>query len=158
TGKIIERFRVFNALAAAAGGLTGQSLVDALFPDGEDWAEPFRSAALGMEEPDFGAADLYQHLRSIITQPELPTEVEYIRVMSLHKSKGLTAQMVLVAGCLEGIIPSSNDDDATRAEELRTLEEQRRLFYVAITRTRETLVLSSVARLPVPEGYRMRAK
>ncbi|MGE0600560.1 MAG: UvrD-helicase domain-containing protein [Dehalococcoidia bacterium] len=158
TGKIIERFRVLNALAAAAGGLTGQTLVDALFPDGEDWAEPFRSAALGVVEPDFGPAVLYQHLRSIITQPELPTEVEYIRVMSLHKSKGLTAQMVLVAGCLEGIIPSSNDDDASRAEELRTLEEQRRLFYVAITRTRETLVLSSVARLPVPEGYKMRPK
>lgn len=155
--KVVDRFRVLLKVVAQADGLAGQALVDALFPPGEDWAEPFRVAAQGLGDEDFDAPQLYQHLRSMISQPELPAEVDYIRVMSLHKSKGLTAHLVVVAGCLEGIVPSSSDDDSTPAEELRTLEEQRRLFYVALTRTRETLVLSSVARLPVPEGYRMRA-
>lgn len=38
------------------------------------------------------------------------------------------------------------------------LEEQRRLFYVAVTRTRQTLVLSSVTRLPRKPAYRIGAR
>jgi len=92
-----------------------------------------------------------------ITQPELPTDVDYVRVMSLHKSKGLTADLVVVIGCIEGLIPTL-PRDATPQEKLRALEEQRRLFYVAITRTRQTLVLSSVTRLPLADAYRMGAQ
>ena len=91
-----------------------------------------------------------------ITQPELPTDVDYVRVMSLHKSKGLTADLVIVAGCIEGLIPTL-PRNSTPLERTRALEEQRRLFYVAVTRTRQTLFLSSVASLPRRDGHRMGA-
>jgi superfamily I DNA/RNA helicase len=77
--------------------------------------------------------------------------------MSMHKSKGLTADMVVVVGCLEGLMPSV-DSQATQQEQKRSLEEQRRLFYVAITRAKKVLILSSVAQLPTKLAHRMRAR
>jgi superfamily I DNA/RNA helicase len=85
---------------------------------------------------------------------ETPTDVDYVRIMSLHKSKGLTARVVIVMGCVEGFIPR-DEFDAVQAERQRILEEQRRLFYVALTRTTETLVLSSVTFIPMNQALAM---
>jgi len=76
--------------------------------------------------------------------------------MSLHKSKGLTADLVVVAGCVEGLVPTLPRNAAVQLSQT-ALEEQRRLFYVAITRARQTLVLSSVARMPRDLAHRMGA-
>ena len=57
-------------------------------------------------------------------------------------------------GCIEGMIPRI-DFTAHQAERQRSLEEQRRLFYVAVTRTTETLILSSVTNIPVQQAFRM---
>ena len=77
--------------------------------------------------------------------------------MSLHKSKGLTSRVVVVAGCIEGIIPSI-DRDLRPDERQAAMNEQRRLFYVAITRCTELLVLSSVARMDAAVAYRIGAR
>ena len=52
----------------------------------------------------------------------------------------------------------SIDHRAPAPEQQRSLEEQRRLFYVAITRSRETLLFSSVVSLPTQDAHRMRAQ
>ena len=44
--------------------------------------------------------------------------------MSLHAAKGLSAKVVIIMSAVEGLLPLDGKD----------LEEQRRLFYVAITR------------------------
>jgi superfamily I DNA/RNA helicase len=156
TGDLVERFRVLQQHFENLAGLRGQSLVDALFPDDQEWANPIRSLAARLEGDDFDAAALREHLRIGITQPELPTDVDYVRVMSLHKSKGLTADLVAVIGCIEGLIPTLTD--GTPAEQAASLEEQRRLFYVAITRTRRILILSSVTQMPRDLAHRMGAR
>jgi superfamily I DNA/RNA helicase len=126
-----------------------------LFPPDETWAESFRAIY-------DQAGELLDHartldlLRSNIAQPELPTTANYVRIMSLHKSKGLTADHVFIPGCVGGLIPS-NPGDLPFEEEMRFREEQRRLFYVAITRARRTLVLSSTSTLPRTFAHRMRA-
>lgn len=153
-GYIVNRFKELQALLAYLNGLTGQPLVDATFPSTEPWAAPFREIAASIEENDFTAGKLGDTIRRHVSQPEMPADVDYIRVMSLHKSKGLTADLVVVSGCLQGLIPSI-DTAATLLEQHRAMEEQRRLFYVAITRTRRTLVLSSVTFLPVAVAHRM---
>jgi hypothetical protein len=76
--------------------------------------------------------------------------------MSLHKSKGLTANLVVVADCIEGLIPRV-DRDVPQAGQDRQLREQRRLFYVALTRTRQVLVLSSVARMAKDVAFKVGA-
>jgi superfamily I DNA/RNA helicase len=156
TGALVGRCRELKERVAQLEGLAGRDLLDALFPFGEDWAEGLR--LLAPQGSDFSAHDLLEALRTAITQPEMPTDVDYVRVMSLHKAKGLSAELVIVAGCVEGLIPATPDAQMSSEERNRMLEEQRRLFYVAITRTRRTLVLSSVTRLPRRDAYRMRAR
>jgi superfamily I DNA/RNA helicase len=156
TGPLVERFKELQRRLEELAPLRGQALVDALFPAEETWSDPVRSLAARMEGEDFSPSDLREHLRISITQPELPTDVDYVRVMSLHKSKGLTADLVAVVGCIEGLIPTLSG--GTPAEQAASLEEQRRLFYVAITRTRRILILSSVTQLQRKLAYRMGAQ
>ncbi|MCL6506480.1 MAG: ATP-dependent helicase [Bryobacteraceae bacterium] len=155
TGALVGRYRELKGRVAQLVGLTGYHLLDSLFPAGEEWAEGLR--VLVPQGNGFSAQDLLEALRTAITQPEMPTNVDYVRVMSLHKAKGLSADLVVIAGCVEGLIPATPDAQMSSEERNRMLEEQRRLFYVAMTRTRRTLVLSSVTRLPRSEAYRMRA-
>lgn len=157
TRYIVARFQALQVHIASLNGATGQPLLDAVFPANEPWAASFREIASSIEEKDFGPRKLGDTIRRHVSQPEMPTDVDYIRVMSLHKSKGLTADLVVVCGCLQGLIPSI-DTDATPQEQQRAMEEQRRLFYVAITRTRQTLVLSSVTGLPSAAAFKMRAR
>lgn len=158
-GELVKRFQLLQQEVARLDGLTGTALIDALLPEDEDWTELLRAAAEDLAESDeeLQAVKLRDGLRSAISQPELPVDVDYVRVMSLHKSKGLTADLVVVAGCIEGLIPTL-EDDLTPTEQAEKLEEQRRLFYVAVTRTRRSLVLSSVTRLPRKLAYRMGAR
>jgi len=62
---------------------------------------------------------------------------DQIRLMTIHASKGLEYPVVFVVGMEQGIFPNR------RALEEENLEEERRLCYVAITRARELLYLTS---------------
>lgn len=145
------------ARLAAFSGLCGQALIDGLFPKDQRWAEAFRLVSATDEDgKERDAPALLDALRTRIVQPELPTDVEYVRVMSLHKSKGLTAEMVVVMGCIRGMIPGVIPEGLSAPEQVRFVEEQRRLFFVALTRTRNILVLSSFASVPRDLAHRMR--
>jgi superfamily I DNA/RNA helicase len=80
--------------------------------------------------------DLYDALYAAITQPEIPLDLTEVRVMSLHKSKGLSSPYVFVVGCVEGLLPARPDPDMSPAERAAKLQEDRRLFYVGITRVK----------------------
>jgi hypothetical protein len=64
--------------------------------------------------------ELYGALYVAITQPEIPLEVAEVRVMSLHKSKGLSSPYVFIVGCVEGLIPSRADQNATSRSDWRS--------------------------------------
>ena len=155
TAPLVKRFQELQRHLRELENLMGQALVDMLFPEDQDWAKSLRSLASTIEENEFDAKVLHENLRVQITQPELPTDVDYVRVMSLHKSKGLTADFVVVVGCIEGLVPRLSIATDTQNEMIVSLEEQRRLFYVAITRTRQSLVLSSQVQLPQSLASRM---
>ena len=130
------------------GGLTGPSLLDAVFPPSEVWAQPLRTIAeTALDEDDYSASDLHEAILAALIKPELPTEVDYVRVMSLHKSKGLTAPYVFVLGICQGIVPTLHDPQRTHLTPEEHIEEQRRLLYVAITRPTRFLMLSSVVQM-----------
>ena len=153
---LVNRFQELQVRLEELKNTKGQALVNAVFPEDEDWAGPIRALAATIEGDEFDAKRLQEDLRVRITQPELPTDVDYVRVMSLHKSKGLTADLVVVVGCVEGLVPTLTK--GTLAEQAKSLEEQRRLFYVAITRTTRVLVISSVTQLPRKLAYNMGAE
>jgi DNA helicase-2/ATP-dependent DNA helicase PcrA len=98
--------------------------------------------------------ELLEELRVLIIQPEIPgSQGNLVRIMSLHKSKGLTSKLVVIAGCVAGILPAI-DTDLSEQEQDRQRDEQRRLFYVGITRSTDTLVISSATRMLFKEAKR----
>jgi superfamily I DNA/RNA helicase len=155
TTRITERYRSLTQRLEPLRMRAGREILDAIFPPGQVWAEPLRAVAEDSIE-EWTAENILDTLRTNITQPELPSNVGYIRIMSLHKSKGLNADHVVVTGLIEGLIPS-RDDDLPFEVQMRHVEEQRRLFYVAITRPKKTLVLSSVLSLPRNLAHNMGA-
>jgi len=94
------------------------------------------------ETPDLSLAAFLQEI-ALLTDKESETEetddADRISLMTVHAAKGLEFDTVFVAGMEEEMFPSKRSID-----NLRSLEEERRLFYVAITRARKQCLLSSV--------------
>ena len=68
---------------------------------------------------------------------------DYVVVSTVHSAKGLEWAVVHLAHLVDGAFPA---DMALRSP--RGLEEERRLFYVAVTRARDELLLYSPLRMP----------
>ena len=64
-------------------------------------------------------------------------KVEKVTLMTLHAAKGLEFPVVFICGCEDGLIPFAN-----RPDRLSNLDEERRLFYVGMTRAKEDLYFS----------------
>jgi DNA helicase-2/ATP-dependent DNA helicase PcrA len=60
-----------------------------------------------------------------------------VTLMTLHNAKGLEYDCVIIAGLEDGLVPHYNSLDT-----IEELEEERRLFYVGMTRARKRLFLS----------------
>jgi DNA helicase-2/ATP-dependent DNA helicase PcrA len=69
--------------------------------------------------------------------PVQTNEKEAVNLSSVHQAKGLEFHTVFVIWLTDGMFPSSRSLDTRDA-----LEEERRLFYVAITRARDELYLT----------------
>ncbi len=70
-----------------------------------------------------------------------------VKIMTVHASKGLEFPVVFIAGLEEGIFPSGKS-----FEDMEQLEEERRLFYVAVTRAKEKLILTTSKLRPTYTG------
>jgi len=68
-------------------------------------------------------------------------EAQKVTLMTIHASKGLEFPVVFVAGCEEGFLPMAHAD-----AEFCNIDEERRLFYVAMTRARDVLCLTHAAK------------
>lgn len=73
-------------------------------------------------------------------QDEIKEEQNKVRLMTVHAAKGLEFDAVFVAGLEAGLFPHERLYAETQTPE--EAEEERRLFYVALTRARKKLYLS----------------
>jgi DNA helicase II / ATP-dependent DNA helicase PcrA len=141
-------------------GLAG--LTDDLFPDDSPSFREIRNLALSMIEivAAGDAEGFVRELTSAIAKPEIPSEVTDVRIMSLHKSKGLSAPVTIIAGCVEGLLPKQPDQAEAEATKRASIEEQRRLFFVGITRVKSspdlgkpgTLILTYCQNMPMAQA------
>ncbi len=166
TRELVERFRTVAAelerLQAVinSSGLVG--LIDDMFPDSESDFRDIRTLCLTVVN-EVNAEDMGQFVRllsDLISKPEIPSEVNEVRVMSLHKSKGLSSPVTFIAGCVEGLLPKQPDLGQSEATRIASIEEQRRLFYVGLTRVKAqpdrekpgTLILSYSQTMPIGQA------
>jgi DNA helicase II / ATP-dependent DNA helicase PcrA len=89
------------------------------------------------EVGDKGLGAYLQQITLLTDVDEKDPDADMVKVMTVHAAKGLEFQCVFVAGLEEMLFPSSMSVN-TREE----LEEERRLFYVAITRAKNRLWLT----------------
>ena len=152
TNSLLRQYQRLNEIISELQRLDLPQLVNQLFPtENPDLAGLRESADLVISEAA-DVSELFDHMKTHITQPEVPSG-EFVRVMSLHKSKGLTSAVTIVTGCIQGLIPFIRDG-LKPVEYHAQLEEQRRLFYVAITRCTDVLVVSSFSTIPYVEAKR----
>ena len=80
-----------------------------------------------------------------------------VTVATLWGAKGLTADHVYVLGLCDQAIPGDKTDDYP-GDDADYLDEQRRLFYVSITRARKTLVLSRAEKVRRGDARKLRLR
>lgn len=117
-------------------GLSRLENVNALLDGIKEFVEN-DEAVFAVDDQD---KSLTSYLQNIALLTDMDTEEasqDYISLMSVHSAKGLEFKAVFVVGLEENLFPSwlsmSSPDQ---------LEEERRLFYVAITRAEQILTLS----------------
>jgi DNA helicase-2/ATP-dependent DNA helicase PcrA len=120
-------------------------------PDGDDRAENVKELIAGamdfdadlLEEEElpsdrFTELDLFLQRVSLVADVDLhDPDADTVTLMTLHNAKGLEFPVVFISGMEDGLFPLSRAYDDPGA-----LEEERRLFYVGITRAEDKLYLT----------------
>jgi DNA helicase-2/ATP-dependent DNA helicase PcrA len=141
-GKMLDRSGYLNALRdenSEEANERTENLME-LVSAARDYESRDPEASLG------GFVDRLSLLSEV--DEEQGTKNARVWLMSMHAAKGLEFPVVFIAGMEEGLFPhsrSSEDDDE--------LEEERRLFYVGMTRAEQRLFLTSAARRRVFGEY-----
>lgn len=91
----------------------------------------------GQDTSDNSLAAYLQNIALITDLDKESDEVDHVTLMSVHSAKGLEFKSVYVVGLEENLFPSFMSNDSVDG-----LDEERRLFYVAITRAEEYLTIS----------------
>lgn len=91
-------------------------------------------------KPEEGMTAFLENAALATDQDELTKDHNGVKLMTVHAAKGLEFDYVFIAGLEQDLFPlrHADDGDMTRAQE----EEERRLFYVALTRARKKVYLS----------------
>ena len=92
------------------------------------------------ESPEEGILNFLADAALQSDQDEMRDEEKTVRLMTVHASKGLEFDIVFITGLEDGLFPHQkiNENPASSEE----AEEERRLFYVALTRARKKVFLS----------------
>ncbi|MBQ5647902.1 MAG: UvrD-helicase domain-containing protein [Alistipes sp.] len=96
------------------------------------------------EREEFEQATIEEWLQSLMLLTDMDNDKneeqeERVTLMTVHSAKGLEYEYIYVVGCEENLFPSQR-----ALETVEGIEEERRLFYVALTRAKSLATLSCV--------------
>jgi DNA helicase II / ATP-dependent DNA helicase PcrA len=89
------------------------------------------------EHPGYDLTDFLSEVALVSDLDDYEKESERVTLMTMHAAKGLEFPVVFIVGIEEKILPHQRSTGSTSE-----IEEERRLFYVGVTRARERLYLS----------------
>ena len=87
----------------------------------------------------------FLHALTLQTNEEDEDPGNMVTLSTLHGSKGLEFDVVFLIGCEEGLIPHQRTLDTKITDDAQgtsDIEEERRLFYVGVTRAKQRLVMT----------------
>ena len=128
-GQVLERSGTIEAYEAERT-IEARGRVENL----EAFVDGAREYQLAAEEPTLSG--FLQEISLYTEQDALDDEQNQVTLMTLHNAKGLEFRAVFIVGCEEEVFPSA------RSIEEQGIEEERRLFYVGMTRAMERLTLT----------------
>ena len=148
-GKLLAEWRA--AWRDEAGGLPPLDLMDRILSDveyrlyiddgteeGSDrWDNVMELRRLATEYKDRSLADFLEDIALVSDQDTLQSGANVPTLLTLHAAKGLEFGIVFIVGLNDGTLPHSRSFD-----DPDSLEEERRLFYVGITRAKDRLYLA----------------
>jgi DNA helicase-2/ATP-dependent DNA helicase PcrA len=102
----------------------------------ERWSNVVELREAAYEFNDVGLTTFLEHLALVSDQDTLTDELNAPTLLTLHAAKGLEFQVVFIVGLDEGLLPHQRSFDDPEA-----MAEERRLFYVGITRAQDRLYL-----------------
>jgi DNA helicase-2/ATP-dependent DNA helicase PcrA len=89
------------------------------------------------EHPEYDLVDFLAEVALVSDVDEYDNAAERVTLMTLHAAKGLEFPVVFITGLEENILPHQRS-----AGSAAEVEEERRLFYVGVTRAKEKLFLT----------------
>jgi DNA helicase-2/ATP-dependent DNA helicase PcrA len=105
--------------------------------EGEDrWENILELRNVAREYPELALTDFLERVALVSEVDNLTDEGDAPTLLTLHAAKGLEFPTVFILGVEEGILPHKRSRD-----EPEQMAEERRLFYVGITRARDKLYL-----------------
>ncbi len=155
--QIVERFLLdtkFYAFMKAQKQLHEMSAVVGFLRWVEDWSSRNRSGRL---EDFLAYLDLIDEHDISLSSPELQLETDAVRLATAHQAKGQEWEYVFVLNAMSGrwdnqikrslIVPLENTVPYSQLSSKERNEDERRLFYVALTRAKKQVWLTWSARI-----------
>ncbi|HEY45939.1 MAG: hypothetical protein AMJ88_12115 [Anaerolineae bacterium SM23_ 63] len=102
----------------------------------ERWANVLELRGAAEEFEDVGLTTFLEHVALVSDQDTLTETQNAPTLLTLHAAKGLEFPVAFIIGLDDGVLPHQRS-----FEDPEAMEEERRLFYVGITRTMDRLIL-----------------
>lgn len=117
-------------------------------PAGDDQVASLRATLAYAHHLQLRLGEFFEHLQ-MLAQTETPKDS--LLLTTIHRTKGLEWEMVVMPSCHEGLHPYL--DKNSKKENPAQIIEERRLFYVAITRAKQTLWIGADPEQKSPAGH-----
>jgi DNA helicase-2/ATP-dependent DNA helicase PcrA len=114
-----------------------QAYIDDQSEEGVDrWENVQELRRIAFEYQERSLVDFLENIALVSDQDTLPDRIDTPTLLTLHAAKGLEFPWVFITGLDDGLLPHSRSRD-----DPEEMAEERRLFYVGITRARDQLYL-----------------